>query len=73
MQFGAPNNAADATHLVRQLKEYGYEAYVKISTVHGKRLYRVRVGHFASRPAAERVKEQAENAHNLNAAVMPSH
>jgi cell division septation protein DedD len=53
VQISAAPTKNVADELVQQLKAKGYDGYVVEANVKGQTYYRVRVGHFASREAAE--------------------
>jgi cell division septation protein DedD len=73
VQFGAPSDRAVAEKMASKLMSYGYSAYVTTADIPDKgRFYRVRVGRFTSKEAAEALREEAANHHKLPGMVMPS-
>jgi cell division septation protein DedD len=58
LQLGASQNREDAERMVSRLREKGYAPYIVAATVPGKgTFYRVRMGSFATREAADRYLE----------------
>jgi cell division septation protein DedD len=58
--------------LVKKLKDKGYDAYVTVTNVKGKELHQVRVGRFAQRAEAEKLRETLRNAEKLDRAGVTS-
>ncbi len=72
VQFGASPQRADADSLAATLAAKGYPAYVISADLPGKgRFFRVRVGRFATKEEAERLRLDARSAHGLSGLLMP--
>jgi DedD protein len=73
VQLGASQEKADAARLASRASGVGLRPYVAEARIPGKGLwYRVRVGAFADRDAAERYRRDVERELKTAAAVMPS-
>jgi cell division septation protein DedD len=72
VQLGSYAEKKVAASLVKKLKDKGYDAYVTVTNVKGKELHRVRVGRFAQRAEAEKLRETLRNAEKLERAVVTS-
>ena len=67
IQVAAFSNGASATGLVDRLLEQGYPAYVITPRpAEESVLYRVRIGHYPDRPAAEAIGRQVEDEQALD-------
>jgi cell division protein FtsN len=58
IQVGSYSVEKQAEALAKELKHKGYESYVAVAEVRGKKWYRVRVGHLASKEEAERLQKK---------------
>lgn len=71
VSFGAYATAADADVVVNRLKQSGLSGYRQEATINGKAAYRVRIGPFADRAAAEAARVQASRVRSdVNAQVI---
>ena len=71
VSFGAYATAADADVVVNRLKQSGLSGYRQEATINGKAAYRVRIGPFADRAAAEGARVQASRVRSdVNAQVI---
>jgi outer membrane protein assembly factor BamB len=72
VQIAALSNAASATSLVERLAELGYPAY-RLDPAPGDEptLYRVRIGDYTDRSAADQIGRQIEAEENLEWIVVP--
>jgi cell division septation protein DedD len=80
VSFGAYASAADADAVIARLKQAQLPGYQEPATINGKPAYRVRIGPFADRAAAESARLQAVQVRNdvraevlvLNASAAPA-
>jgi DedD protein len=73
VQFAASPDRGDADRLAAQLLDYGYAPYVVEADIPGKgRFHRVRVGGFANKEGAERLRREVQEHHRLAGFVMPT-
>lgn len=73
VQFGSSSQRADADRLAAMLLDYGYAPFVAVADLPGKgRYYRVRVGRFASKEQAEKLRAEAQQKHRMAGVVMPA-
>lgn len=71
VSFGAYATAADADVVVNRLKQSGLSGYRQEATINGKPAFRVRIGPFADRAAAEAARVQASRVRSdVNAQVI---
>jgi cell division septation protein DedD len=72
VQVAAFKTQAQADTLQKQLKQAGFDAYVaSAAAADGQTNYRVRVGTFKSKPAAQRMVERVRGERSLAAFVTP--
>src|SRR3989442_78053 len=73
VQLGASQDSADAAQLAARASAAGLKAYVAEARLPGKGVwYRVRVGAFADKDAAERFRRDVERELRTPAVVMPA-
>jgi DedD protein len=73
VQLGASQDSTDAAHLAARAGAAGLKAYVAEARLPGKGIwYRVRVGTFADKDAAERFRRDVERELRTSAVVMPA-
>lgn len=61
VQVGAFTNYANAEKFIAELKAKGYEVYSVLCMLSGKKLCRIRIGKFQTRPEAEELKKRLES------------
>ncbi|MBI4846536.1 MAG: SPOR domain-containing protein [Candidatus Omnitrophica bacterium] len=71
IQVGCFSSNQNAQKLYQELKTKGYEAYITPFESRGKTLYRVRVGEFVSRVAAEYTEKELRARENLPTHIFP--
>ncbi len=62
VQVNATTDAQDADHLTRRLKAIGYDAYTVEAPLRGRTWYRVRVGNYRTRDAAQQMEQRLKTA-----------
>lgn len=71
VQFGSSQQREEADRLAALLRDLGYKPFVTVVDLADRgRFHRVRVGRFADRAEAERLREQVSASHKLNGLVM---
>jgi cell division septation protein DedD len=74
VQLGASQTRAEALQLAARAAAAGLKAYVVEAHLPGKGVwYRIRVGAFAERAAADRYRRDVERELRTSAVVMPTH
>ncbi|MFH1460732.1 MAG: SPOR domain-containing protein [Candidatus Omnitrophota bacterium] len=71
IQVGCFTREANAKNLYQDLKNKGYEVYITSLPTNGQKLYRVRVGEFVSRMAAEFEEEKLRTQEHLPTHIFP--
>jgi cell division septation protein DedD len=72
VQLGSYAEKKVAAKLAEKLKAKGYDAYVTAVNVKGKELHRVRVGRFASKAEAEKLRDTLKSAEKLDRGIVTS-
>jgi cell division septation protein DedD len=70
VQIGSYVGAKEAQALAKKLQDKGYEAYVVVAEVKGKKWHRVRVGHLAGRKEAEKLQKTLVHAEGFKQALI---
>lgn len=70
VQIGSYAEPQEAHALAKRLKDKGYEAYVAVAEVKGKKWHRVRVGHLAGRKEAEKLQKTLVHAEGFKQALI---
>lgn len=72
VQFGSSANRAEAERLVGTLVDHGFQAFIEVADLPGKgRYFRVRVGRFPAKDAADALLRDVGEKHGLSGLVMP--